>query len=50
MVNVSSVALPIKLLLFFLILCPGVYLGDTLLNFCDIYIPTLFLYLVINKK
>ena len=50
MVNVSSVALPIKLLLFFLILCPGVYLGDTLLNFCDIYIPALFLYLVINKK
>lgn len=50
MVKISFNSLSIKLLLFFLIFCPGVYLGDTLLNICDLYIPALFLYLTMNAR
>ena len=50
MTSLSTVPLSIKLLLFFLILCPGVYIGDVLLNICDVYIPVLFLYVLITRR
>ena len=50
MTNLSTTSLSIKLLLFFLILCPGVYIGNVILNVCDVYIPLLFLYLTMNTR
>ena len=50
MTSLSKVPLSIKFLLFFLIVCPGVYIGDVLLNVCDVYIPVLLLYFLIAHK